>query len=380
MFTRTPSPVVIVGHGRRLTIVGMSNDKARAAHPTQAEPGAPGAAAAGGRRLQMTDIARMAGVSTTTVSRALNGSPLVNEATRVRVTELARSLNYTVNAGAKELRLGHSTTVAVVIPHAAGMRQGLSDPFFLGMLGSIADALTERGYDMLLSRVNADNLQMASTPFDSGRAMGIIVIGQWQLHDHLNQLAARGVPLVVWGARLPNQLYCTVGCDNLAGGRLATQHLLARGRRRIAFFGDTALPEVAQRHEGYRRALAHAGVADVPSLAWPASFLADGARAAIAGLRQRGVSFDAIFACSDLLAMTAISTLRELGLRVPEDVAVVGYDDVALAADFHPALTTVRQPIEPGGRALVAALLSFHDNGPPTSQVLPTELIVRASA
>jgi DNA-binding LacI/PurR family transcriptional regulator len=328
----------------------------------------------------MTDIARMAGVSTTTVSRALNGSPLVNEATRVRVTELARSLNYTVNAGAKELRLGHTNTVAVVIPYTQGQRQGMSDPFFLGILGSIADALTERGYDMLVSRVNADNLQMASMPFDSGRAMGIILIGQRHHHDHLNQLAARGVPLVVWGAQLPNQLYCTVGCDNIAGGRLATEHLLARGRRSIAFFGDTNLPEVAQRYEGYRQALEHAGVPVVASLAWPASFLADSARDAINGLRQRGVAFDAIFACSDLIAMIAISTLRELGLRVPEDVAVVGYDDVVLAAHFHPSITTVRQPIDLGGRALVSALMSFLDRVPPPSRVLPTELIVRASA
>ena len=354
------------------------SQSAEDARATPSEPAAPAGAA--GRRLQMTDIARMAGVSTTTVSRALNGSPLVNESTRVRVTELARSLNYTVNAGAKELRLGHSNTVAVVVPYTESMRQGMSDPFFLGILGSIADALTERGYDMLVSRINADNLQMASTPYDSGRAMGIILIGQWHHHDHLNQLAARGVPLVVWGAQLPNQIYCTVGSDNIAGGRLATEHLLAQGRRHIAFFGDIELPEVAHRYEGYRQAHQSAGIAAAHALAWPASFLADSAREAITGLRSRGVEFDAIFACSDLIAMTAISTLRELGLRVPQDVAVVGYDDVVLAAHFHPPITTVRQPIDLGGRALVAALMGFLDKAPPRSQLLPTELVVRASA
>ena len=333
-----------------------------------------------GKRLQMADIARMAGVSTTTVSRALNGSPLVNEATRTRVTELARSLNYTVNAGAKELRLGHSSTVAVVIPYSANTRQGMSDPFFLGILGSIADALTERGYDMLVSRIDADNLQAASLPYDSGRAMGIILIGQWHHHDHLNHLAARGVPLVVWGAQLPNQLYCTVGCNNVEGGRLATEHLLARARRRIAFFGDATLPEVSHRYDGYCQALAAARIALDTRLVWPAPFLADSAAEAIAGLLAQGVAFDAIFACSDLIAMAAVSALRDRGLRVPEDVPVVGYDDVLLAAYFHPAITTIRQPIQEGGRALVDALLSFAGRSTPASRLLPTQLIVRATA
>ncbi len=344
-----------------------------------AEDGA-AAPAVANKRLQMADIARMAGLSTTTVSRALSGSTLVNKATRKRVTELARSLNYTVNAGAKELRLGHSTTVAVVVPYSINMHQALSDPFFLGMLGSIADALTERGYDILVSRVDEAHWQLASTPYDSGRAMGIILIGQWHHHDHLNQLAARGVPLVVWGAQLPNQLYCTVGCDNVEGGRLATEHLLARGRRRIAFFGDTQLPEVAQRFEGYRLALLGANLAVDPSLVSRAAFLAQSGRDAARQLRAGGIAFDAIFACSDLLAMSAISALRDLGLAVPQDVAVVGYDDVVLAAYFHPPITTIRQPIEAGGRALVTALLSFTDNVVPRSQILTTELIVRASA
>ncbi len=339
-----------------------------------------GSAAATGRRLQMADIARMAGVSTTTVSRALNGSALVNKVTRTRVTELARSLNYTVNAGAKELRLGHTHTVAVVMSCDTQPRRGLADPLCQDILGSIADALAERGYDMLVSRIGADTLQMASTPFDSGRAMGIILIGQWHHHDHLNQLAARGIPLVVWGTQLPNQLYCTVGGDDGAGGRLATEHLLRRGRRRIAFFGDTTLPEMAQRHEGYRQALLAAGLAIDPALTRRVSLLADSVSGAVAALHSQRTPIDAIVAGSDLIAMAAIGTLRDRGLRVPENVAVVGYGDLLLAAHFHPAITTIRQPVDAGGRALVAALLSFADRVVPASQVLPTDLVVRASA
>jgi len=332
------------------------------------------------QRLQMADIARLAGVSTSTVSRALSGSPLVNQETRTRVMELARSLNYSINIGAQNLRLKQNRTVGVVVPYDAATRQHLSDPFFLGMLGSLADALTEQGFDMLVSRVDAETLDAAALSFDSGRVIGIILIGQWRHHDQLNQLAARQVPIVVWGAQLPQQLYCTVGGDNVAGGRLATEHLLAQGRRRIAFFGDINLPEVAQRHQGYLEALAAHGVARDENLYVAGSFLPQGGTLAVQQLIERGLSFDAIFACSDLLAMSAISALRQHGLPVPEQVAVVGYDDIELAAYFHPPLSTVRQPMRAAGRALVASLLALVDGAPLASQQLPTELVVRASS
>ncbi|NNM60554.1 MAG: LacI family DNA-binding transcriptional regulator [Steroidobacteraceae bacterium] len=328
----------------------------------------------------MADIARLAGVSTSTVSRALSGSPVVNEETRTRITELARSLNYTINIGAKNLRLQQNRTVAVVVPYDSTSGQNISDPFFLRMLGSVADALTERGFDMLLSRVDAEQLDSAAALYDGGRAVGIILIGQWHHHDQLNELAARQVPLVVWGAHLAQQLYCTVGGDNFSGGEVATNHLIDVGRRRIAFLGDVELPEVAQRHAGYREALARHRLPIDPGLVVPISFVAERARAAVQGLIDRKVGFDAIFACSDVLAMTAVSTLRENGLQVPNDVAVVGYDDIELAAYFNPPLSTVRQLIDAGGRALVDSLFSLLAGKRELPKVLPTELIIRATS
>lgn len=328
----------------------------------------------------MDDIARLAGVSKATVSRALNGSPLVNDETRARIEQLAKSLNYSINIGAKNLRLGQNKTVAVVVPYDTATRQHLSDPFFLSILGSIADALTDRGYDMLLTRIDSDRLDLAAQLFETGRAIGVILIGQWRHHDQLNELAVRRVPIVVWGAQIPQQLYCTVGSDNVMGGLLATEHLLSMGRRNIAFLGDTELPEVAQRFEGYRNAHARHDLVPAPGLLVPVAFLAESGRKGVQEMLKRKLSFDAIFACSDLLAMTAISTLRENGLRVPEDVAVVGYDDIQLAMHFHPPLTTVRQPIEDAGPALVESLLELMEKGRAAPRLLPTQLIVRKTA
>ncbi|HEY8025617.1 MAG TPA: LacI family DNA-binding transcriptional regulator [Burkholderiaceae bacterium] len=332
------------------------------------------------RRMQMADIARLAGVSTSTVSRALSGSPLVNEETRRRIEELAKSLNYSVNVGAQNLRLGQNRTVAVVVPFDSLKRQHLSDPFFLSLLGSIADALTDRGLDMLLTRVDSEKLYAAAQAYETGRAIGVILIGQWRHHDQLNQLAARQIPIVVWGAQLPQQLYATVGSDNVTGGFLATEHLIKTGRKHIAFFGDIQLPEVAHRHDGYCKALAKHGIAYDETLIVNASFLEGAGRLAIEELKARHAKYDGLFACSDLLATSAIGKLRDDKKRVPEHVAVVGYDDIELARNFHPSLTTIRQPIDKAGELLIETLLELVENHVASPRLLPTQLIKRETS
>lgn len=340
----------------------------------------PAPASTGVGRPQMADIARLAGVHMSTVSRALGGSSLVNAETRDRIVELARSLNYSVNVGAQNLRLRQNRTVAVVVPFDPVSREHLSDPFFLGLIGSIGDALTESGHDMLLSRVDAEHLNQAAHLVDAGRAMGVILIGQWHHHDQLNEMAVRGLPIVVWGGRLPDQLYPTVGSDNVEGGRLATEHLLTQGARRIVFLGDTSLPEVALRYQGYAGAHRAHGIDVVPELLRNVPFVPDLVASHLEALVGSRTDFDAVVAGSDVLAMAAINALRRLGRRVPEDVAVVGYDDILLAAHFHPALTTIRQPLQASGAALVKALLERTTGKKPSAVLLPTGLVIRDSS
>ena len=327
----------------------------------------------------MADIARLAGVAVSTVSRALAGSPLVNPQTRERVAELAKSLHYSVNVRAQSLRLKHNNTVAVVLPYDAPTAQHLSDPFFLALIGSLGDAITERGCEMLLSRIDADHLDQAAQPYLSGRAMGVVLVGQWHHHDQLDELALRRIPLVVWGARLPHQLYCTVGSDNVQGGRTATDHLFEQGARRIAFLGDTTLPEIAQRHDGYVQAHQARGTDCDPRLSCPVPFADRALDTEIGSLLKLAKPVDAIFAGSDLLAISAIAALLRQGRRVPDDVAVVGYDDIALARYCQPPLTTVRQPIEAAGKTLVDALMAQLAGERPKSVQLPTELVQRAT-
>lgn len=327
----------------------------------------------------MMDIARLAGVSTATVSRALNGSKLINEETRRRITELAQSLNYTINASAKNLRLGVNRTIGVVIPYDRKTRQHVSDPFFLGMLGALADALTDQGHDLLLSRVDANHLDDLAQLYDTGRVSAVAVIGQWGHHDQLNELAVRRVPFVVWGAQLPGQLYCSVGTDNVQGGLMATRHLLDQGRTQIAFMGDPALPEASQRHQGYCMALRERGIEPDPALLLTTPFTAGGAQAAMRRFLTRKRSIDGLFAASDLIAMNAMGVLLSQGLQVPSDVSVVGYDDIDAAAHWHPALTTVRQPLDEAGVAMVDCLLKVAQGLKPDSCVLPANLMVRES-
>lgn len=332
----------------------------------------------GRRRVQMIDIARMAGVSTSTVSRALSGSTLIPEATRNRITELARSLHYRVNVGAANLRKGDLQTIGVVL--LSDSTQMISDPFVLGILGSLTDTVNDLGMNLLLTRLQEGRQDQMRSMVESGQVSGLVVIGQLSLHDHLNELALQGIPMAVWGAALEGASYPVVGGDNFRGGYLATRHLIEKGCRRIAFFGDAAHPEASLRFRGYERALQEAGIEPDPRLRQHYLFGDARIRETIDGWLNQHLDFDAIFTCSDVTAISLMGALRERSVPIPEQVRVVGYDDILLARHVHPTLTTVRQPIELAGRALVELLFESIAGAPRRNIALPTELVERDSS
>ena len=333
-----------------------------------------------GRAVKMTDIARIAGVSSSTVSRALADHPTIPEATRNTIQALAREHGYVVNRAARNLRQSQTQTIAVAVPLGHEREQLISDPFFLRLFGHLADEISQRRYDILLVREPSPDAHWLGRLVQSQRADGFIIVGQSDQHEALNLAARDYRPLVVFGSELPGQIYCSVGSDNFEGGRLATDHLLRSGRRRILFLGPAELPQIDLRLDGYRQAIGDHGLSVDESFVLPAHFTGPSAHDAVRDLLARGVEFDGIFAASDGIALSAIRALESAGKRCPDDVSVVGFDDSDLASQSHPALTTIRQDV-PGIAATIVDHLFRRLEGEGTySSTLPVSLILRESA
>lgn len=331
------------------------------------------------RSVRLEDLAKLAGVSTATVSRALNDSPLVRGETKRRIWTLARQHQYPFRPQMPAILSGASATIAVVIPTPVGRSDSRADPFYMELIAGVGEAARQAECDVIVSHVAPRNFDELSGIVSSSRAEGVIFLGQSFLHERFNRLAESERRFVVWGAALPGQLYCSVGSDNVRGGRRATAHLARLGRRRIAFFGDTEAPEIMQRYAGYLTALEEAGLAPDAELVAPVHFAVESAEDAVERLIARGLDFDAIFASSDLIALGAIRGLRRRGRAVPQDVSVVGYDNVLLSRYSHPALTTVSQDMAKAGRLLVSKLMNSGGAQELISERLPTDLIVRES-
>ncbi len=330
------------------------------------------------------DIAYEAGVSQSTVSRALSGSSLVSLDTRRKIQAIAKQLNYKVDKNASCLRRQHSVTLALLLFEDPTPDDSLINPFFLSMLGSITRACARQGYDLLISFQQFSNDWHADYQ-DSHKADGLILLGYGDYlvaRSTLQKLVEQNTHFVRWGAVVDGQPGISVGCDNLSGGRAISEHLIGLGRRRIAFVGSIGeqCPEFRDRYLGYRTAHEAAGIKVDPALQVDALDSTEQVgHLAVASLLERGIEVDGVFAASDLLAIGATNALREAGLMVPQQVSVVGFDDLPMASYASLPLTTVQQDTKLAGEVLVEKLLQQIRGEPVESVMLPTRVVIRRS-
>jgi LacI family transcriptional regulator, repressor for deo operon, udp, cdd, tsx, nupC, and nupG len=321
------------------------------------------------------DVAARAGVSTATVSRALRGLPKVSVATRQRVLTAARDLDYRVSASASRLASGRTSTVAVVSPYISR--------WFFGQVISGAEAvLRDAGLDLLLYVVSTPESRarfFAELPL-RGRVDAVMVLTLPLDDTEVASLAALRMPVTTVGLTVPG--FSSVRIDDVAGAMSAVNHLLALGHRRIAMIagppGPARLTALGDRSLGFATALAAAGVGVADECEVDGDYTVEGGERAMASLLSLPTLPTAVFAQSDEMAMGALRAIRKVGLRCPEDISVVGFDDHEMAALFD--LSTVAQSArEQGARAARQLFATLDGNGPPTSEEVPTYLVVRGT-
>jgi len=329
------------------------------------------------------DIAYRAGVSQSTVSRALRNSPLVNEATREKIQAIAKELNYKVDKNASNLRSQQSDTIALLLFEDPTNDDSAINPFFLSMLGSITRACSKKGYDLLVSFQQASDDWHADFE-DSNKADGLILLGYGDYVDYeekLVKLLEQGTHFVRWGAEVKNLPLISVGCDNYQGGKEMTEHLIKKGRKNIAFLGSasTHAPEFFERYKGHCESLKSNNIAVNPLLQFNALYTEEAGYQAACQLIDSAESFDAICAACDLIAIGAMRALQEHSIEIPRQVALVGFDDIAIASFTFPPLTTVKQDTQLAGELLVETLLTMINGEETKTTLIPPELVVRKS-
>jgi LacI family transcriptional regulator len=329
----------------------------------------------------LRDVARLAGVSVPTASQALNGRARVSDKTRERVAEAARRLRYTPHAAARRLILGRSDAVAIV--PGSNMTGIFSDLFYRAVLTGVGGTFEGAGYRMLITpplrpaSQPPQFVQMAHAREIDGVLIAGAVDARW-----VEDTMETGTPVVLLDNYLPDCSVAAVVNDNAGGASRAVRHLIELGHTRIGFVGAAVdYPFGRETHGGYHRALADADLPPDPALERLIPIDAERAREAAGVLLSLAEPPSAIFAVTDLLALGVIATAQERGLTVPQDLSVVGMDDIELAALTTPPLTTIRIAKEDMGRRAAQMLLDLvHGNDvSPTMVVLPNELVVRGT-
>lgn len=328
-------------------------------------------------RATIEEVAAAAGVSRSTVSRVVNGSTAVSPEALEAVHEAIARLNYVPNRAARSLASRQTHAIALIVPEDTTRFFG--DPFFAAIVAGITGALAGSDYLLNLLIASDDPGDKMAGFVRNGGVDGALIVSHHTSDDYIDAIAD-AVPTVFGGRHIrARESDYVVDVDNLSGARRAAQHLIDRGCTRIATItGPLTMLAAGDRLQGFREALADAGLE--PFAVEEADYFESGGADAARRLLAAGTP-DAIFVASDLMARGVLGVLRRAGLRVPEDVAVVGFDDSSVALSTDPPLTTVRQPMYTQGETMAGVLLSHLAGGAPArTTILPTDLVVRASA
>jgi DNA-binding LacI/PurR family transcriptional regulator len=332
-------------------------------------------------RVTSFDVAAEAGVSQSTVSRALAGDPVVSEGTRLRVAEAARKLNYFVDENAARLRTGRTGTLAVVVICRPGEDRKDLNPFHSALLASVCGAASLRGYETLVSfQDGPDNFNGRYQ--EQRKADGLVVIGTTennQAWDYFRELGQSGIDWVCWGAPFDDVAW--VRSDNHGGARLAVRHLLDAGYRQIVCIGSETSPQrqFKERYEGYAEEIRAAGLQPVLAAIAKGLPREEQGRRAVAELVEAGTPFDALFAVCDPVALGALEELHARGLAVPGQVGLVGFDGIRAGAHSAPPLTTIEPDFRAAGATLVDRLLAGLAGQDHGQSRVPVKLLVRES-
>ena len=341
------------------------------------------------KRITHQDVARLAGVSTATVSYVVNNGPRsTSPEARERVLKAIEDLDYHPNAFARGLRAGRTNTIAVIDNDYHAMTV-FSSPYTAGILTGLTACFKANGYYILVHPVMVgEALSDTESLLHSGRLDGVVIrlVQDPPATDMLLELvASAGIPCVcIEVAAAPRFGFSAVTYENTGGGYAATSYLIAQGHRRIGYIGgDPRYITARGRLAGYRRALTDHGLPCDDALVTGGDWVASIAGPSVAQLMALEDAPTAIFAASDMIAFTVLEELRNRRVRVPEDIAVIGFDDIQLASEVTPRLTTVRIPLfELGQRAgnLILDLVQAEHDGAARAEILPVELIRRESA
>lgn len=313
------------------------------------------------RRLHIAEVAKLAGVSTATVSRALSSPEKVNARTREQVLKVVRATGYTPNIAGRRLRAARSMTALVVVP-------SLITPFFSDLLLAIDQALAAKGYGLLIGNLHdkAEKEAELVRLVLSGQADGAILLNGRMLRDGRSSMADGGAPIVGLSLPIADATAPAILVDEDAGGAIVAEHLLALGHRRIAYLsGPPGNYCDLGRWAGFARSLADAGIDPSTVVRWQGDFHVESGLAAGRAFTAMAERPTAVFAASDMMAIGFMRGVHDAGSAVPRDVSVVGYDGIVFADFTEPPLTTMRQPREAMGRAAVDLLLGLIENREP---------------